>query len=70
MPVIYVIQIVCIQATSVYDVPIRRLQRWWNGSASKNTRVSTNKALIEEQEGAIREYIDRIDKCARPQIIV
>ena len=63
----------CTQAASAYDVPIRRLQRRWNGSASKSTRASTNKALTEEQEGAIREYIDRLDKinmCARPQMIV
>ena len=59
--------------TSAYDVPIRRLQRRWNGSASKSIRASTNKALTEEQEGAIREDIDRLDKrnmCARPQMIV
>ena len=63
----------CTQAASAYDVPIRRLQRRWNGSASKSTRASTNKALTEEQEVAIREYIDRLDKinmCARPQMIV
>ena len=63
----------CTQAASAYDVPIRRLQRRWNRSASKSTRASTNKAFTEEQEGAIREYIDRLDKinmCARPQMIV
>ena len=59
----------CVQAASVYEVPLRR----WNGGASKSTRASTNKALTEEQEVAIREYIDRLDKinmCARPQMIV
>ena len=63
----------CVQAASAYDVPLRRLQRRWNGGASKSTRVPTNNALTEEQEGAIREYIDRLDKinmCARPQMIV
>lgn len=37
------------------------------------TRVPANKALTEEQEDAIREYIDKLDKinmCARPKIIV
>ncbi len=63
----------CTQAASAYDVPIRRLQRRWNGIASKSTRASTNKTLTKEQECAIREYIDRLDKiniCARPKMIV
>ena len=62
----------CAHAASAYDVLIRRLQRRWNGSASKSTRASTNNAITEEREGAIREYIDRLDKinmCARPQMI-
>ena len=57
----------------VHNVLIRWLQRRWNGSASKSTRASTNKALKEEHEGAIREYIDRLDKinmCTRPQMMV
>ena len=61
------------QAASAYDVPLCRLQRRWNGGTLKSTRASTNKALTEEQEGAIREYIDRLDKinmCVRPQMIV
>ena len=40
---------------------------------SKSTRTPTNKALKEKQEGAICEYINRLDKInmyARPQIIV
>ena len=59
----------CVQAASVYEVLLRRLQRRWNGGASKSTRAPTNKALTEEQEAVIREYIDRVDKinrCARP----
>ena len=63
----------CVQAASAYEVPLRRLQRRWNGGVSKSTKASTNKALTEGQEGAIREYIDRLDKinmCARPQMIV
>ena len=63
----------CTQAASAYNVPIRWFQRRWNGSASKSTRASTNKALKAEHEGAIREYIDRLDKinmCARPQMMV
>ncbi len=63
----------CVQAASAYEVPLRRLQRRWNGGASKSTRAPTNKALTEEQEDAIREYINRLDKinmCARLQMIV
>ena len=40
---------------------------------SKNTRAPTNKTLIEEKEGVIRKYINRLDKiniCTYPQIIV
>ncbi len=45
----------CTQAATVYgyQVPVRRLQRQWNESTSKNTQASTN---------AICEYIDRLDK--------
>lgn len=60
----------CIQAASVYEVLIRRLQRQWIGSS---TRAPTNKIITEEQEGAIHEYNDRLDKiniCAHPQMIV
>ena len=63
----------CTQAASVYEVPICRLQRRWNRTASKSTRAPTNKALTEEQEVAICEYIYRLDKinmCARLQMIV
>ena len=63
----------CIQAANAYDVPLCRLQRQWNRGASKSTRVSTNKALTEAKEGAIRKYINRFDKinmCASPQMIV
>ena len=63
----------CVQAASAYEVPLCRLQRRWNGGASTSTRVPTNKALTEEQEGVIREYIDRLDKinmCVRPRMIV
>ena len=63
----------CVQAANAYEVPLRRLQRRWNGGASKSTRVPTNKGLTEAQEGAIREYIDRLEKiymCARPQMNV
>ena len=62
-----------VQADSVYEVPLRRLQGRWNRGASKSTRAPTNKALTEEQEVAIREYIDRLDKInmyARLQMIV
>ena len=47
----------CVQAASAYEVPLRQLQRLWNGGASKSTRASTNKALTEEQEDAIRANI-------------
>lgn len=35
----------CTQAAKAYNVPLPRLQRRWNASASKNTLASTNKAL-------------------------
>ena len=47
----------CVQAASAYEVPLRRLRTRWNGGASKSTKV-----LTEEQDGAIREHIDRLDK--------
>ena len=62
-----------VKAARAYKVPLRRLQRRWNGDASKSTRAPTNKALTEEQEGAIREWIDRFDRinmCACPELIV
>ncbi len=63
----------CTQAATVYQVSVWRLKWRWNGSASKSTRASTNKTLTNEQESAIREYIDWLDKInmfARPQMIV
>ena len=63
----------CVQATSAYEDLLRWLQRWWNGGVSKSTRAPNNNALTEEQEGAICEYINRLDKinmCAHLQIIV
>ncbi len=62
------------QVAKVYEVPLRRLQRRWNGEASKSTRAATHKVLTEEaQEGAICEYIDCLDKgnmFARPKMIL
>ena len=62
-----------VQVASVYEVSLCRLQKRWNGGASESTQAPTNKALTEEQEAAIREYINRLDKinmCACPQMIV
>ena len=47
----------CVQAANAYEVLLRRLQRRWNGSASKSTRAPTNKALTEEQEGAFASIL-------------
>ena len=63
----------CAAAAREYDVPLRRLQRRWNGSGSRSTHAGTNKALIEAQEQAICEYIARLDAInmsARPRMIV
>ena len=63
----------CTAAANAYDVPVRRLQRRWNGCNSKSTRDASNKALTEAQEQAIREYISRLDRInmsARPRMIV
>ena len=63
----------CAQAAKTFQVPVRRLQRRWNGSNSKSSRPSTNKALSDEQEVAIRQYIEQLDKinmCARPRMII
>ncbi len=63
----------CSAAAKEYDVPLRRLQRRWNGCDSKSTRTGTNKALTEAQEEAIREYIGRLDDInmsARRRMIV
>ena len=63
----------CALAARDFDVAPRTLQRRWKGGDSKSTRPSTNKALTDEQEQAIRDYIERLDKinqCARPRMIV
>ena len=61
------------QAVKMYEVPLCRLRRRWNGGASKSTRAATDKVLTEAQKNAIPEYIHRLDKinmCARPNTIV
>lgn len=63
----------CAVAARAFDVAPRNLQRRWNGSGSRSTRPSTNKALTNEQEQAIRDYIHRLDsinQCARPRMVV
>lgn len=52
----------CAHAANAYEVPIRRLKKQRTGSTSKSTRIPTNKALTEEQEGAVRDCTDRLDK--------
>ena len=32
----------CVQVANAYKVPLYRLQRRWNGGASKSTRAPTN----------------------------
>lgn len=56
-------------------MPVTKSVEWrllcW--SVSKSTQAPTNKALAEEQETTIREYIDRLDKinmCACPKMIM
>ena len=63
----------CSVAARALNVAPRTLQRRWNGGDSKTTRPSTNKALTDEQEQAIRDYIHRLDsinQCARLKMIV
>ncbi len=45
----------CTHSAKVYKVPLRRLQRRWDGEALKNTRAAMNTILTEAQEGAIGE---------------
>ena len=64
----------CSVAARAFDVAPRTLQRRWNGAGSRSTRPSAGKkALTDEQEQAIRDYIHRLDsinQCARPKMIV
>ena len=63
----------CRAAAIAFDVAPRTVQKRWNGGNSKSSRPSTNKALTDEQEQAVRDYIERLDKanmCARPKLIV
>jgi len=63
----------CTEAAEAFEVPLRTLQRRFNGAPSKSTRPSTNKALTDAQEQAIFDYIihlDQINMSARPCMIV
>ena len=48
-------------ATKAYDLEPRRLQRHLKGQASKSTCHASNKALTDEQEQAICDYIEHLD---------
>lgn len=52
----------CIQAASIYEILLYQFQSQWNRGVSKSIQTLTNKALIEEQEIVIHEYINRLDK--------
>ena len=56
----------CKGAAEAHGVRIRTLQRRFNGQASKTTRSSVNKALNDQQEQAVRNYIDRLDALGLP----
>ena len=51
----------CSVAARAFGIAPRTLQRRWNGGNSKNTQPSSNKALTDEQEQAIKNYIHRLD---------
>lgn len=48
-------------AAKAYNLKPRRLQKRLKGQASKITRHASNKALTDEQEQAIRDYIEHLD---------
>ncbi len=57
----------CVQAAGAF------FAGYTDGGMERVKKYTSNKALTEEQEGSIREYIDSLDKinmCARPQMIV
>ncbi len=63
----------CTEAAEAFEVPLRTLQRRFNGAPSKSTRPSTNKALTDVQEQAIFDYIkhlNQINMSARSCMIV
>ena len=49
-------------AARAFGVNSKTVQRKRRGGASKSSRLPTNKALNLEQEHAIRDYIERLDK--------
>ena len=49
-------------AARAFEVDPRTIQRRLHGGASKSSRLPTNRALNFEQEQAIKDYIQRLDK--------
>jgi hypothetical protein len=43
-----------------YNLPYQRLKRAYRGGQSRSTRPSTNKLLTEEQEAALKRFLDAI----------
>jgi hypothetical protein len=68
-----VLQMNCAAADRAFEIAIRILQKRWKEDDFKNIRVNINKVLTNEQEQAIRNYIERLDKinmCVRFKMIV
>jgi len=49
-------------AAREFDLPPQRFRARWNGRGSKEKRVSVNRKLTEEEELAVCQYLDRLDK--------
>ena len=63
----------CAQTAKTFQMSVRRLQRRWNEFNSKSSRLSINKALSNEQEMTIHQYIEQLDKinmCVRSRMII
>jgi len=55
-----------------YEIPLERLRDRWQGRKSKLDRPGANWTLSEDQEAAVRQYLDRLDMlgtCARLQMV-
>jgi len=44
-----------------YGITVRRLRARWQGPLSKQEHPAANRKLSEEQEGAVGQYLDRVD---------
>ncbi len=63
----------CAAAARAFEIAIRILQKRWKEDNFRSTRLSINKVLTNDQEQAIRDYIERHDKinmCVRFRMIV